>query len=180
MAGASPPARGLVYVTGYSYKTWGSPVAPFPGNSDNVYVARLGSGGALHWNTFMGGGDWEDDWGNAISVAPNGKIYVVGQSDDSWGSPINPHQDDWDAFAAELNSNGVRQWNTFIGGDDTDYGFAVAATNNNLYVVGDSFVAYEDWGSPIRPGSGQWDAFVVSLYTGPALTEHIRLPMILR
>jgi len=171
---------GQVYVTGYSYKTWGSPVAPFPGNSDNVYAARLDSNGNLIWNTFMGGGDWEDDWGNAISVAPNGKVYVVGQSADSWGSPIHPFQDDWDAFAAELNSNGVRQWHTFIGGDDTDYGFAVAATNNNLYVVGESHVAYGDWGSPVRPGSGQYDAFAVSLYTGPPLTEHIHMPMILR
>ena len=171
---------GQVYVTGYSYKTWGSPVAPFPGNSENAFAARLDGNGNLAWNTFMGGGNWEDDRGHAIAVGANGKIYVVGKSADSWGSPIHPHQNDWDAFLAELNSNGSRAWNTFLGGDSTDYGFAVTTAGNNVIVVGESFVAYGDWGSPVRPGSGQWDAFAVSIYAGPPLNRHIHLPMMLR
>ena len=169
-----------VYVTGYSYKAWGSPVAPFPGNSENAFVARLGGNGGLVWNTFMGGGNWEDDRGHAITIGTNEKIYVVGKSAESWGSPIHPHQSDWDAFAAELNSDGSRAWNTFLGGDSTDYGFAVAAAGNNVIVAGESHVAYGDWGSPVRPGSGQWDAFAVSIYTGPPLTEQLHLPLMLR
>jgi len=171
---------GKVYVTGYSYLTWGNPVSPFPGKSDNVFVARLTSNGGLVWNTFMGGGDWEDDEGHAIAVTGDGKVYVAGQSRYSWGSPASPHENGRDAFAAELNSNGVVQWNTFMGDDDTDYGFAIAVRNNVLYVVGESHVEYYDWGTPIRPGAGSYDAFVVSLYVGPVLGNETYMPLILR
>ena len=132
------------------------------------------------WNTFMGGGDWKDDIGHAIAVTADGKVYVAGQSSDSWGSPASPHENGWDAFAAELNSNGVLQWNTFMGDDDTDYGFAIAVRNNVLYVVGESHVEYYDWGMPIRPGAGSYDAFVVSLYVGPVLGNKTYMPLIPR
>jgi hypothetical protein len=170
---------GQIYVTGSSYKTWGAPVAPFPGNSENAFAAHLRSDGVLVWNTFMGGGNWDDDRGYAIAAGANGKVYVTGKSADSWGSPTHPHQNDWDAFLAALNSDGSRAWNTFIGGDSGDYGFAVTTAGNNVIVAGESFVAYGDWGAPIRPGSGQWDAFAVKFYTGPPLTKHLHMPLVL-
>jgi hypothetical protein len=171
---------GDVYVTGYSYATWGTPINPFPGKSDNVFVARLSGSGALQWNTFLGGGDYEDDEGHAISVTSAGRIYVAGQSSDTWGTPVNPHAGDWDAFVAQLSSSGALQWNTFLGGDDTDYGFGLASDEANIYVVGESYVEYGDWGTPVRPGSGSYDAFVVRLGVEPPEYHYALLPLIQR
>jgi len=81
---------GDLHITGFSYGAWGKPVAPFPGKSNNAFVARLDGSGVLQWNTFLGGGDFEDDAGNAITVARAGRIYVAGESDDSWASRSTP------------------------------------------------------------------------------------------
>ena len=169
-----------LYVTGYSYGTWGTPIAAFPGNSENAFVARLNGSGALVWNTFLGGGDFEDDKGQAIAVARAGRIYVAGQSDDSWGQPVQAHSGDEDAFVAQLNSSGALQWNTFLGGDGEDRGFGIAADDANVYVTGESWVEYGDWGDPVRPGSGKYDAFAARLGVEPPELYEALLPAIRR
>src|SRR5205807_2145922 len=54
-AGVTVDASGNVYVGGYSAATWGSPTRGFNGGLD-VFAAKLDSGGALTWNTFLGSG----------------------------------------------------------------------------------------------------------------------------
>jgi hypothetical protein len=44
------------------------------------------SGGALTWNTFLGGDG--NDYGYNIDVDTGGNAYVAGESDVSWGSPV--------------------------------------------------------------------------------------------
>ena len=53
--GIAVDTSGNVYVTGYSYATWGSPVRPYSGGSADAFVAKLNGSGALQWNTFLGG-----------------------------------------------------------------------------------------------------------------------------
>jgi hypothetical protein len=44
---------------------------------------------------------------------------------------------DEDAFLAKLNSSGVRQWATYFGGADTDWGYGCATGSaNNVYLAG--------------------------------------------
>jgi hypothetical protein len=173
-------SSGSVYVAGYSDATWGSPRAPFPGKSENAFVARLGGNGVLQWNTFMGGGDYEDDRANALTVGPGGRIFIAGQSSDTWGTPIHPHADDRDAFVAQLNTSGTLQWNTFLGGDSGDYGHAVVADEANVYVIGQSWVEYGDWGTPVCPGSGKDDAWAARLGVEPKELIELYVPMVLR
>jgi hypothetical protein len=82
---------------------------------------------------------------------------------------------------AQLSTAGALQWNTFIGGEYSDYGFAVASDDANIYVVGESFVSYGDWGTPIRPGSDSYDAWAVRLGEEPPEYDYsILLPLIQR
>jgi hypothetical protein len=76
---------GNVYVVGRSWATWGTnPVNPYAG-ADDAFAAKLNSSGVLQWNTFLGSGSY--DWGNGIAVDGSGNIYVVGESDATWGHP---------------------------------------------------------------------------------------------
>jgi hypothetical protein len=89
-------ADGSVYVTGQSYITWGTPVNPNNGNDDMV-VFKLNDSGSLQWNTFIGG--MYSDQGNDI-VAAGGALYITGESNFTWGDPIDPFE------RTEVNSLG--------------------------------------------------------------------------
>ncbi len=163
-----------VYITGKSDSNWGSPVNAHTGGSyGDAYVVKLNSNGALQWNTFMGApqttpGSTSADTATDITIDDSGNVYVTGDSELTWGSPINAHAGgSCDAFVAKLNSNGILQWNTFMGASSDaghaydDNAFSIAIDNSgNIYIVGHS---YETWGSPINAHSEHMDAFLVKL-----------------
>jgi len=75
---------------------------------------------------------------------------------------VNPHTgSNDDVFVAKVDSDGVLVWNTFMGGEQFNYGNGIAIdSSGNVYVTGDS---YSNWGSPVNPYSGYRDAFVAKL-----------------
>ncbi len=156
--------NGNIYIVGVSLSTWGNPVNSFlmEGWRD-VFVAKLNSNGILQWNTFMGG--YGEDYGNGIIIDSNKNIYVIGTSQESWGKPLNPHSGGYwgDAFVAKIDSQGILKWNTFLGGESSDYGNGITLdANGNIYVIGESWWG---WGKPVNPFNGyDWtDTFVAKL-----------------
>ncbi|MBI5034786.1 MAG: SBBP repeat-containing protein [Chloroflexi bacterium] len=148
---------GNLYVTGTSYTTWGTPIRASTAMRD-AFTAKLNAIGVLQWNTFLGGTDYDD--GNNIAVDPNGNVYVAGDSQASWGSPLRLLAGT-DPFVAKLNSSGALQWNTFLGSSGNDYGFGIGEDpSGNVYVAGRGNAT---WGSPIQPFTGNWDVFVAKL-----------------
>ena len=150
---------GNVYVTGYSFATWGSPLSAHNGGAD-AFAAKLDSSGTLIWNTFVGSA--AADQGNAVAVDASGNVYLAGLSSGTWGSPVNAFAGFYDAFAAKLDSSGTLIWNTFLGGTGNDQGHAVAIDGTgNVYLAGLSSATR---GSPVRPFTGGIsDAFAAKL-----------------
>jgi hypothetical protein len=153
---------GSIFVAGRSDGSWGWPVDDHIGNNvDDAFVAKLDANGLLIWNTFMGSSGY--DYANAIAVSESGKVYVVGESYATWGMPKHPHTGDGykDVFAAKLDAGGGLEWNTFMGGEDPDRGTSLIVDDNeNVYIVGDSYVT---WGDPNSSFMGYRDAFVAKL-----------------
>jgi hypothetical protein len=98
--GIAVDVDGNVYVTGFSYFTWGSPVRGFSGSMD-TFAAKLNSSGTLILNTFLGGSG--EDRGYGIAADGNGSVYVAGSSGADWGSPVRAYTGDYDAFAAKVD-----------------------------------------------------------------------------
>jgi hypothetical protein len=148
---------GNIYVSGWSTADWGFPAYSFGGGVSDAFVARLNPDGVLRWNTFLGGSG--EDACHGIALSGSGNIYVPGFSTTTWGSPVNPFSGgDSDAFVAKLNSDGARNWNTFLGGSSDDRGNAMAIdSKGNLYVTGWSS---DTWGTPVNPFAAEYDAFV--------------------
>ncbi len=120
-----------VYVIGSSGAPWASPFRPFSGASD-AFIAKLDGVGNLVWNTFLGGTG--ADAATGIANGPNG-IYVVGNSTQTWGSPVRAYTKDYDAFVASVaDYNGKLVWNTFLGAGSTDYGYGIALDDTPGYV----------------------------------------------
>jgi PKD repeat protein len=153
--GIAVDGSGNVYVTGHSAAAWGSPINAHAGNLD-AFVAKFDGSGNRLWNTFMGSAS--SDHGSGIAIDGAGTVYVTGDSDASWGSPINSHAGSIDAFVAKFNSSGSRLWNTFMGSAFVDYVYGIAVDGSgDVYVTGDSGVS---WGSPVNPHAGFPEAFV--------------------
>ena len=124
---------GNLYVAGYSSSSWGTPIDPYAGDLD-AFVAKIDNSGVLQWNTFLGSANY--DTGDAIVLDGDGNVYVVGYSSAAWGTPLTPYAGGGDAFLAKLNSSGVIQWHTFLGGGNNDNGWAVTLdkAEKNVYV----------------------------------------------
>jgi hypothetical protein len=116
-------ASGNVYLAGLSGASWGTPVNPSAAGGD-AFAAKLDNTGVRLWHTFLGGSS--TDSGSGIAVDASGNIYLAGTSGASWGTPVNTYQFSSDAFAAKLDSTGVRQWHTFLGSSLADQGQAIA------------------------------------------------------
>ncbi len=155
---------GNVYTGGLSTDTWGTPVNAHAGNSD-AFAAKLNTAGALVWHTFLGSGS--DDEARAIDVAGDGSVYLAGSSAATWGAPNIAYTGGVDGFAAKLDSNGARLWNTFLGsaGDD-DAAAAYFGSEGTLLVAGSSDAT---WGTPLNDHAGSTDAFSVELDSDGAL-----------
>jgi hypothetical protein len=150
---------GNSYVTGESSATWGTPVRAFVSGGNNAFVAKVNPGGALTWNTFLGGG--YSDSGSGIAVDGSGNVMVSGESNEAWGTPIRAFVHTSDAFVAKLNPSGALTWNTFLGGGGEESGRGLALDDNgNIYISGFGAVS---WGNPQQPPHGSGDVFVARL-----------------
>ncbi len=149
-----------VLVVGDSSGGWGSPVNGFAGGID-VFVAKLDTDGNLTWNTFLGAsGSTSVDYGTAITLNDNGRSFVTGYSNASWGtSPVNAHAGGYDTFLAKLDVSGNLVWNTFMGalGDEGADSDVVVDGGGYAYVLGSSSAT---WGTPINNHAGTSDVFV--------------------
>ncbi|MBA7687278.1 hypothetical protein ES703_95739 [subsurface metagenome] len=153
---------GNVHVGGTSGGTWGAPVNPHAGGNSDAFAAKLDSSGALLWNTFMGGANY--DRCGSLALDGSGNVYVLGESGATWGTPANPYGGGGsDVFAARLNSSGALLWNTFMGSTRWEQDGSIAVDGSgNIYVVGAS--QNFGWGTPINPHSGGHDVFVAKLF----------------
>ena len=145
---------GSVYVSGDSDASWGEPIRDYTALSDG-WVAKLTGNGALIWNTFLGGSGHDD--ATALLCSGEGGLIVVGVSNATWGSPFLAHTSPGDtaSFIVLLNSLGMVESNTFIGGHQHALAVSVDA-NRCPYLTG---LSYSSWGEPLRPHTRSSDAF---------------------
>ena len=159
-------ASGNAFVTGWSNATWGTPVTGFAGGSFDAYVAKLNTSGTLQWNTFVGGTGIDATYG--IVTDSSGNVYVSGNSNVTWGSPVRAYSSGEDGFIAKLSSTGSLTWNSFIGGTGNDRAEDLAVdASGNVYGVGYSTAT---WGSPVRAYSSGQDGIAFKLTNTGALS----------
>lgn len=166
---------GDVYVLGTSNQTWGKPEYVTQMAAD-VFIAKFNTNGDLIWNSFLGF-KYSIEVAEEFAIGENGNIYIVGTSANiGWGSPVRAFNTDGlppvDAFVAKINSNGILQWNTFLGTSDWDYGSNYLGLDNdgNIYIAGSS---ENEWGNPLNMyGSVKCGRFIAKLNSNGALQWH--------
>jgi len=121
------------YITGYYLGNLevADSVYPSSGSSD-IFIAKIDSNGGATWVQTLGG--VEEDRAHAITLAPDGSVYVCGYfSDDIILAGIDTikHSLTKDALILKLNNAGEFVWHNTITtlGDDELYDVSLSATN---------------------------------------------------
>ncbi|MCK9613497.1 MAG: SBBP repeat-containing protein [Bacteroidales bacterium] len=123
----------------------------------------------LDWGTYYGGSG--SDIGYGISCDAGGNVFVTGSTESTTGiATSGAHQETYaggnnDAFVVKFNSDGVRQWGTYYGGIEFDYGQGISCdAGGNVFVTGGTGsttgIATSGAHQETHVG-GYYDAFVV-------------------
>jgi hypothetical protein len=113
----------------------------------DAFVTKVAADGSrIEWSTQIGGVDM--DMANAVTVDPDGNVYVVGRT----GSPDFPTRNGLqnrlrgqdctgkpchDAFVVKLSATGTIQWSTLLGGTLNEEAVSVAVDDDSaVYVAG--------------------------------------------
>jgi len=166
-------ASANAYVTGIAgsndFPTSGGAVDTTLGGTEDAYVAKLNSVGALVYSTLLGGSGIEEGFGIAVDSASNAYATGLTSSADfptvgAFDATLGGAQD---AFVTKLNATGtVIAYSTYLGGGGSDQAGSIALDSaSNAYVPG--VTASSDF--PTSTGAadttlgGSTDAFVTKL-----------------
>ncbi|PJZ71136.1 hypothetical protein CH373_01045 [Leptospira perolatii] len=118
------------------------------------YLMRVDSAGNILWQTFFSSGVsnintrkiYEDLLGN---------IYLTGDANTQFGSPVNPHSGTNDSFIIKFSASGVLQWLTFFGVNaptQVETTYDILELNGSLFISGGFLGNFAP--NPVRSYSG--------------------------
>ncbi len=117
----------------------------FGGGNVDAYVVKFNPAGNLVWSTWYGGpGDEMTFLGGKLGIATDlqGNVFLAGLTNSATNiASIGSYQDviggSLDAYLVKFDSSGVRQWATYYGGTDIEYGYNVGTDPlGNVYLTG--------------------------------------------
>ena len=132
----------------------------------DAFLVKFNSAGVRQWGTYYGGSGLDEGFSTATDNA--GNVFLCGTTQSLNSIASQGHQNSLigpnDAFIVQFNSSGVRQWATYYGGNDLDWGRATTTDGSgNVYLAGYTYsttsIAYI--GHQNTLGSGTSDAFLV-------------------
>jgi len=145
-------ALGNVYMTGHTPSTSGIATAGahqtiYGGSSTDAFLVKFNSSGVIQWGTYYGGEGV--DIGYSCATDASGNVYMAGDAQQqnlpaSGISTIGAHQSAYgggysDGFLVKFDSNGLRQWGTYYGGNSLDVSFSCATdASGNVYMSGNT------------------------------------------
>jgi gliding motility-associated-like protein len=94
----------------------------------------------LDWGTYLGGSGNDNSRDMTLDAA--GNVYLVGSSSSpnaiaTTGTHQNTLAGNSDVFIARFDNDGVRQWSTYLGGTENEFGQNIALdAAGNIYVTG--------------------------------------------
>lgn len=150
-------------------------------NRDNdIFIGKFNPNtGKIIWGTYYGGNSTGsgEDVARGIVVADSSNIYVSGSTVNHSGIATNGAQQTthgdinnsflvFDALLLKLDSNGVRKWCTYLGGQGVDHGGNVVLDNlgnpnMTARVAGSTNIATVDGYKNAKPGTDFDAAFVI-------------------
>jgi hypothetical protein len=139
MTGHTPSTSGIA--------TAGAHQTIYGGSSTDAFLVKFNSSGVIQWGTYYGGEGV--DIGYSCATDASGNVYMAGDAQQqnlpaSGISTIGAHQSAYgggysDGFLVKFDSNGLRQWGTYYGGNWLDVSFSCATdASGNVFMSGET------------------------------------------
>ncbi len=161
---------GNVYMAGSTYSNTGIASGGHQlsnGGTPDAFLVKFTADGVRLWGTYYGGTATED--GTGCAVAPDGSVYLSGNTQSSTGIAFNGFQNEIggnsiDAFLVKFMPDGTRSWATYYGHIGAEYANACAVDmDGNVYLAGGttSNTSIASDGHQTSFGGGTYDAYLV-------------------
>lgn len=143
--------------------TYGIHQRNFGGGASGLFVgdglvAKFNDKGIRIWATYYGGNQPDNVF--SVTTDSSDNIYFVGRTRSDTGiASHGGHQTTYggwlyDGFIVKLNTNGIRQWSSYIGGSSSDQSYSCAIDpDQNVYITGYSYSNTQI----ATPGAWQYD-----------------------
>lgn len=142
---------GNVYLAGTTYSVSGISTSGAHQTSNNggpfdqvdAFLVKFNNNGVRQWGTYYGGSDHDN--GYSCTTDYLGNVYLVGATLSSGGlhtiATSGSHQeiksDGEDVFIVKFNTNGIRQWGTYYGGEGDENSWSCSTDDTgNFYFCG--------------------------------------------
>ncbi|MCU0360679.1 MAG: SBBP repeat-containing protein [Bacteroidia bacterium] len=158
---------------GSAISTFGSHQSAFGGGNTDAYIVKFDGNGIRQWGTYYGGSG--EDESTSVKADANGNVYLAGYTTSNNGNSIataGAHQTNYgggtyDAFLVKFNSGGLRQWATYYGDSELEFGNEVTVDGSGHVILVGVTESYT--GTAIATGNahqtayggGSKDAFIV-------------------
>jgi fibronectin type 3 domain-containing protein len=139
--GIDVDGTGQLYFTGSTNSTdfpLGAGFDPVYKGGGDAYLVTLAPAGTLVFSSFIGGSG--NDVGNAVNIAPNGNIVVVGVTSSTDMTTLEPVQTGYgggttDGFIVNLTALNVVVYQSYVGGNGADSIAGVDVQNSGDAIV---------------------------------------------
>ncbi len=108
----------------------------------DLYIARFSNSNAITYATLYGGSNNEETYANSIDLGANGDIYVTGSTYSTnlpgpnlYSTAQLNNGGSLDAFVLRFNSQGVRSFASYLGGQYLDFGKGIKSMPPYGYAV---------------------------------------------
>lgn len=147
---ASDPSGNVVMAgttgsnTGTIIATTGAHQVGFGGGVQDAFLVKFNLAGTRQWGTYYGGG--AGDFGTGCEIDASGNVFMTGYTGSNTGTVIasaGSHQTTYggnnDAYLVKFNTSGVRQWGTYYGGINPDFGNGcISDASGNIFLTGEA------------------------------------------
>ncbi|HUT81955.1 MAG TPA: SBBP repeat-containing protein [Candidatus Bathyarchaeia archaeon] len=178
-AGIAAIANGGCYVVGNTesnnFPTLDAYNSTFNGMRD-IFITKFSAQGSLLWSTYLGGNSSENCL--SVSTADDGSCFLTGYTSSNNFPVLNAFNDTFggvcDTFVAKFSTSGTLLWSTYLGGNETDYGYDIAvAGDGSCYLIGvtdsSDFPIVNAFDSTFNGGEYYGDVFVTKFSTNGSL-----------
>jgi hypothetical protein len=141
--------------------------------SNDAYLVKFNPKGVRLWATYYGGNKADEAW--SVSTDHQNNVYITGNTYSTTQIAHNGFKNTLnnyyafnvsEAFLVKFDSNGVRQWATYYGGNfGADGRDCAADSNGNVYLLGNtqssSLITYNGFQNIKGNNNAQEDAYLV-------------------